>query len=509
MGTPQVVNMIPTQIPFDKFIGAYREKLNHVFSQESITDRLRLHRRFPDSFLKEVRECRPLSTFVSTQYGGRGALVHESLSMLDETAYHSLALSLTFGINGALFLQPFERYGDASIKEKVFGDFVTGNSLGGLMITEPDFGSDALSMQTCYHESEKSYHIKGTKHWAGLTGMADYWLVSARKEAADNQLARDIDFFVCDVREFEQNIVVEELFQNLGLYPIQYGRNRIDITVPKAQRLNPDSTGIKLMLDTLHRSRLEVPGMAMGFLRRLLDEAVQHCRERFVGGSSLFSYDQVRARISKLQAYSTTCAAMCAYSSEVAQITNDMSKHGLQANVIKSVITDYMQSASQSVLQLLGAKGYQLNNIGGSATVDSRPFQIFEGPNDILYQQISESVLKSMRKLKENNLFVFLSKNDLSSRASQHVKDILDFIPDRQMPQRRLVELGQLLGRLFSMELVIALGDRGYKASLITNCINVLSHEMEGIAATLGSRRAGIVTEDYLEDSSWLNFVTT
>jgi hypothetical protein len=30
--------------------------------------------------------------------------------------------------------------------------------------------------------------------------------------------------------------------------------------------------------------------------------------------------------------------------------------------------------------------------------VDSRPFQIFEGSNDVLYQQITESVLKSMRR---------------------------------------------------------------------------------------------------------------
>ena len=45
--------------------------------------------------------------------------------------------------------------------------------MGGLMITEPDFGSDALNMQTSNVKEGSNYHIKGTKHWQGLTGMAD------------------------------------------------------------------------------------------------------------------------------------------------------------------------------------------------------------------------------------------------------------------------------------------------------------------------------------------------
>lgn len=54
--------------------------------------------------------------------------------------------------------------------------------MGGLMITEPGFGSDALNMRTSFKEYEDGYHIKGQKHWQGLTGDANYWLVAARRE---------------------------------------------------------------------------------------------------------------------------------------------------------------------------------------------------------------------------------------------------------------------------------------------------------------------------------------
>jgi len=64
-------------------------------------------------------------------------------------------------------------------------------------------------------------------------------------------------------------------------------------------------------------------------------------------------------------------------------LEKDTSRFDLIANSVKSVITDYMQSAAQNLLQLMGAKGYKLDHIAGRSLTDSRPFQIFEGSNDI------------------------------------------------------------------------------------------------------------------------------
>mgnify|MGYP006201935277 CR=1 FL=1 len=103
-----------------------------------------------------------------------------------------------------------------------------------------------------------------------------------------------------------------------------------------------------------------------------LDEAIDHCRTRHVGGAPLTSYDQVQSRLVKMQSAYTVCSAMCAYSSEHASLENDLSRNSIEANSIKSVLTDMMQDASQSLLQLVGAKGYRLDHIAGRGTVDSR-----------------------------------------------------------------------------------------------------------------------------------------
>ena len=500
-------NNSSTSIPFSEFLENLKEKMKQVFHVRADIDQLSLKRGLPPFVMREIMSANPLSVGIPTQYGGRGGVMKENIGLLAAASYESLALSLTFGINSALFLQPFGKFGQDEVKAPVFNRFLNDKAMGGLMITEPDYGSDALNMQTSYTESESKYHLKGKKHWAGLTGWADFWLLSARQQSKSEKLQRDIDFFLCDVTAPGQNIVVEEFFENLGLYAIPYGRNRIDVQLPQTHKLVPETTGVKMMLDLLHRSRMQFPGMGMGFIQRMLDEALTHCKERMVGGKSLFQYDRVQHRLSKLQASYTICSAMCANSSEKAGLDVDLSSQGMEANAVKSVITDLMQEAAQSVVQLVGAKAYKLNHIAGRGTADSRPFQIFEGSNDILYAQISEGLVKMMKRAKERNLFQFLKGFDLTDKAVHFVKSQVDFNLDLQIPQRKLVEMGKIIGRVISMNQVLDLSEKGFNKELIDGSVAFLQQEITKLMSAFTFKNEEKVVDGYNENTSWLNFV--
>ncbi|MEX0845118.1 MAG: acyl-CoA dehydrogenase family protein [Balneolaceae bacterium] len=489
---------------FQSFLKDYKQKLSSIFSENN-ADKKTLVRGIEESALKDILNLSPLSAFIPENYGGFGGHTGEALSMLEASSYESLPLSLMMGINGALFLQPIANYAKEEVKKDIFNRVINKNKLGGLMITEPDYGSDALKMQTSYKKiSEDKFLIEGTKHWGGLTGMADYWLITARGLNEKGDLGRDISFFIHDTRN--GGIEVEEYYNNLGLYMLPYGKNNISIKVDESHKLQPKSTGVTMMLDLLHRSRLQFPGMGIGFLRRMLDEAVDHCKNRFVGGQSLLNYDQVKHRISEIQAYFTVCSAMCSFTSTNIPLEKNTSRMDLEANAIKSVITDFMQHASQSLLQLTGAMGYRLDHIAGRSVVDSRPFQIFEGSNDILYQQISESVLKMMRKLKNNNLKDFLNDYQFTTRASEYFNDHFDFEIDPQMPQRKLVDLGRAIGRIISMEFTLNLGDQGFNNDLIQNAVITLQDEVNAIMETYKNGGQPNVVEDYNSDSSWFKY---
>ena len=495
------------QLPFRDFLKNFNNKLAIVFHQRADINQLETQRILPPFVLREILSAEPFSAFIPKAYGGRGASTYEGIEIISAASYESLALGLTLGINWALFLQPVNKYANDSIKQPIFKGFITDKKMGGLMITEPSYGSDALNMQTSFIEFDDHYHLKGTKHWAGLTGVADYWLLTARRKTPGGDLMRDIDFFISDNNKASQMILVEEYFENLGLYMIPYGRNKIDVKIPHLYRLEPETTGISMMLDTLHRSRLEIPAMAMGFIKRMLDEAIQHCENRFVGAKSLFNYDQVQQRLASIQSAYTISSAICAHSSDNAGVEIDLAPHGLKANSVKTFATDLMQEAAQHLFQLVGAKAYKQNHIAGRAIVDSRPFQIFEGSNDILYAQVSEAVVKLMKQAKETNLFQFLKNYSLTGKSVDHIKELLNFNLDMQLPQRKLVELGRVLSRIVSMEMVIDLGLKGFNPELIANSINMMKQELNNLMSSFSYTNTTLVLADYSEDSSWRNFV--
>jgi hypothetical protein len=162
-----------------------------------------------------------------------------------------------------------------------------------------------------------------------------------------------------------------------------------------------------------------------------------------------------------------------------------------------------MQEAAQHLLQLVGAKGYSYNHIAGRSVVDSRPFQIFEGSNDILYQQISDSILKIMRKLKEINLYKFFSRYEFSSRAAEYLKDALNVNIDTTVAQHKMVELGKAISKIISLEMVLRFSERNFNRELINNAIQTLVADIQSMMFNYNVHRPAVISEYYNENSSW------
>lgn len=498
--------MSATPTSFSSFLTDFEASLKYLFHEKSDIDTLSLERGLPPEILAGIMSNNPLSVAIPTEFGGRGSVVKECLGILAAASYESLGLSLTFGINIALFLEPVSKYANNDVKAPIFSRFLENGNMGGLMITEPDYGSDALSMKSYNAEVENGYKIKGTKHWQGLTGMADFWLIASRKQLNGGDLARDIDFFIADVSKEKQKIVVEELFKNPGLYMIPYGLNVVDIEVPRNHRLEPETTGIKMMLDILHRSRLQFPGMGMGFIKRMLDEATSHCRNRIVGTGNLLAIDQVQFQLARIQSAFTICSAMCARSSKISGIAHNLATEGLEANTMKAVVTDLMQESAQLLMQLSGAQGYKIDHIAGRGIMDSRPFQIFEGSNEMLYGQIAEIVTRSMKKQKEPNLFNFLKSLDQTAQACHYFKENLSFTINCQLSQRKLIDLGRALGRVVCVGYVLELQEKGFRKDLVDNCITMVKQEVAALISSFHFENTTGVVEGYAQDSSWLDF---
>ncbi|WP_236980273.1 acyl-CoA dehydrogenase family protein [Membranihabitans maritimus] len=489
-------------IPFSLFIHRYEMALKMIFSNRDLNP----SKTFQGKILKEVVGLKPLSICVPQQYGGRGTSAKECFGLLAATSYHSLPLSLALGINIALFLEPLAKYGDEVVKGEIYYNFLERGAMGGLMITEPEYGSDALNMKTFNQNKGDNHIIKGIKHWQGLTGMADYWIIASRNKDRKGVLRRDIDFFISDESRENQKVEVLEYYDSAGLLMIPYGRNKVDIKVPSQKRLKPKSTGLKMMMDILHRSRLQFPGMAMGFIKRILDDSIEHCKTRIIGKYRLFDFDQVQFQLSKIQSSFTICSAFCVKNSALSDIDQDASSRGIEANSTKALVTDLMQEAAQAHAQLSGAKGYRMSHLAGKGIMDSSPFRIFEGANEMLYTQIAASIINELKKFRTKDLWTLLSQKSETCMGAQYFKRELSFPISNNITQRKLIDLGKIIARVVSANNVVELKNTGFNIELAENCLKIIRQEISNLTNSIKSHTSVKVSCEIGGNSNWMEF---
>ncbi|MCE9614943.1 MAG: acyl-CoA dehydrogenase [Lentisphaerae bacterium] len=321
---------------------------------------------------------------------GDGYLSADALHIIRDTAYHSVELALSLGINTSLFTIPVGHHLPGFFDRDMRESFTSGAALGGIMITEPSCGTDVLSIRTSVKTVSGCMHIRGEKHWAGLTGLADYWLVLARDFTQEARLP-SLNLFIC--RAEPGQVDVREIYKTIGLRAIPYGRTAFDA---RSAILTPLFSGsasdrLRALHSVLQRSRASISAITLGAVTRLRDIAQEHVGSRTVFGKTLDTYGQVQARMSEIEGHRAMCEALFDIARrEVARVDagETTEVEGRIANIVKVLCTDASNSAAQCAAQLQGGNHFRSDTFTGRAVVDLRPFRIFEGSNDVLYEAI-------------------------------------------------------------------------------------------------------------------------
>ena len=410
------------------------------------------HAPYADELLREFLGLGPLHAFIPTALGGQYQGAASCLEVVEETSYWSVPLGLTLGIAGSLFLRPLVRFAAPAVRDAVVGDFLSGPALGGIMVTEPTGGTDIFSLHTAYTDDGARLRLRGTKCWAGLTGRAEHWLVAARLARGD-QLTKRLNLIYVPLAA--TGVRVETVFDALGLRPIPYGQTRYqDVEVPRSHLVAvPGQTGLRVIYETLFRTRLGMPAIAAGLCRRLVDEATQRVGNRSSFGTLLADYDQVRCRLEELRAKAEINRRLWRFACLWMDRHEDVATDYALVNAAKVVSSETMQTAADAALQLFASAGYRASHLVGRAYVDARPFLIFEGSNDVLDENTFQAVLGGQGRFDRAAVTAQLARYGLA---------FPDQVPAAAMAALDGPEAGRQrqqaqLGRLVSWLLVLAL----------------------------------------------------
>jgi hypothetical protein len=112
-----------------------------------------------------------------------------------------------------------------------------------------------------------------------------------------------------------------------------------------------------------------------------------------------------------------------------------------------------------------------------------------------------------MKNAKETGLYLYLEGHRLAGNAAKHLKELLSFDIDIQMPQRKLVELGRVMSRVVSMDLVIKLGDAGFRNDLVDGAVSMLRQEITTLVSHFAYQQSTQVVVDYQHDGLWSELV--
>ena len=346
---------------------------------------------FNPELLKILHENGLLSLLLPVELGGANAdlttccLTVEEISRVDG----SVGISYATHTTGVFFIVD---WASQEQKERYYQKIAQEGAYFGVALTEPNAGSDAVSIKTRAERSDQNYIINGSKIFITNAGVAHVFLVFALTKPGMRD--KGISAFIVDRdtpgikfgKEEEKMAVVgsstrELIFDNAE--------------VPAQNLLSDEGTGFKIVMAEFMKSRLLVASMALGIARGGLDEAVRYAKERTQFGKTISEFQGIQFMIADM-AMNVEVAKRMIYT------TSEYIGHGKAgkelapfAAMSKCFASDVAMKVTTDAVQILGGYGIMKEYPVERMMRDAKVTQIIEGTNQIQRIIIARDVLKS------------------------------------------------------------------------------------------------------------------
>src|ERR1700720_3602745 len=136
------------------------EKIAPIAAEIDKTDR------FPAELWPEMGALGLHGITVEEEYGGAGMGYLAHCVAMEEVSRASASVGLSYGAHSNLCINQIRRNGSETQKRKYLPKLISGEHVGALAMSEPDAGSDVVSMRLRADEKgDHHYVLNGTKLW--------------------------------------------------------------------------------------------------------------------------------------------------------------------------------------------------------------------------------------------------------------------------------------------------------------------------------------------------------
>ena len=314
-------------------------------------------------------------------------LVHEELSRSDP------GFCLAYLAHSVLCVYNIYRNANEEQKRLFLKELCSGEKLGAMAMSEPDCGTDVLSMKTQALKKGDKYILNGRKMWItngclnDQKTACDYCLVYAK--TGDH-----ISTFVVE-KTFPGFSVGQKIKDKLGMRSSHTAELIFEnCEVPKTHLIGQEGESLIQMMKNLEVERLALASMSLGIASRSLEIMNKYASERKAFEKPIRSFGQIQKYLSKSYA---EYQAIRSYTYYVAwqMLSQPSNKHRLNCDAAKLLSAEIGKNIADRAIQVLGGYGYVGEYIVERLWRDSKLLEIGGGTNEALEKNISKELAKS------------------------------------------------------------------------------------------------------------------
>lgn len=335
---------------------ALRERVIR-FARDTLGARAAEHDRdatFDEEGWKACADFGVLGWPLPREYGGAGLDPLTAIMAYEALGYGCADNGLVFAINNHIFACAvyLADHGSADQRAEWLPRLCDGSLVGAHALSEPNAGSDMLSLRTKAVRDGDSYRLTGTKKFISNGPRADLFIVFART-GDDQNPQRALSAFVVprDTPGLTARTIAKTGLRGTPMGEITFD----DCLVPEANRLGAEGGGYQLFTSTLVWERGFMFASQVGALARLLDRCVDYASTRRQFGRAIGEFQAVSHKIADMRVR-LELARLLLYKVGWLHARGKLALH--EASMLKLYVSESMRASALDAMQIHGARGY-------------------------------------------------------------------------------------------------------------------------------------------------------
>ena len=374
-------------------VDALRETVAR-FSQDNIApraDEIDRENKFPRDLWPKLGELGVLGVTVAEEYGGAGLGYLAHCVAMEEISRGSAAVGLSYGAHSNLCVNQIHRNGSKEQKQRYLPKLVSGEHVGALAMSEPNSGSDVVSMRTRADKKGDRYVLNGSKMWITNGPVAETFVIYAKTDPTAG--SRGITAFIVE-KSFKGFSQAQKL-DKLGMRGSDTSELVFqDCEVPDENVLGAVGNGVNVLMSGLDYERVVLAAGPLGIMQACMDVVVPYVHDRKQFGRPIGQFQIMQAKLADM--YVTMNAAK-SYVYAVARACDDGRTTREDAAGAILYAAERATWMALEAIQCLGGSGYFNEFPTGRLLRDAKLYEIGAGTSEIRRMLIGREIFEKTR----------------------------------------------------------------------------------------------------------------